>query len=362
MTHYLIKFTGSCTTDSPLAVSMPSDQKNKTKPQMFPRAGGLVFYPATGLLGTIRRSLVRDVLEVSHDRQWSAEAYVLNSQGGINPFPSDRKLIPGEDRQLRDANPIESLFGSIRMGGRVGMGNLYSELQDLPIQSGVRTQALSRDKETLELLAPEEIDRLEIRRTRDRSNSTAKTETRTLTADLKKQLKRASSQEEKDRIREQINEAAKQEKEKRKGGKSAVSAQNLWVGYEFIPAETSLTHKMHLSPVTPAEIGYFLASLRAFAAAPRIGGHAHHNCGWTRWQWEVSGKPSRDSGALKPMGRVEISLAQGFVLTDADPLLSESLAGYDQERDSGFSVRDFTDFKYHGKVDTTEQADDGEAE
>ncbi len=371
---FLIKLAGHITTDSPLACALPQDKpSNSQLPYPFPVSNGVPFYPATGILGALRRAGVRDIREGLTDDgvvPWSCEAYFLNMIGGANGFPKERKLVPGEDAFFREANPFESVFGSTRMSSRLGVGNAYRdtplrEKEALPVQGGVRTLDFERDRAEMAYLDPAEIDRLLARMESDKNNSASGKEARDKAKALKTQAAKEKASGNNDRFialtqeAKAVQEAAKSQRE---GGKSAVNIRQVLPGYRYLPANTVLTHQMIATPVTRVEIGFFLAALRAFAAQPFLGGHRHHGCGLVRATWEIKGKPVRAATGLRSLGRVAVSLDEGFELEGDLP--EEALALYDAERAARFATRDFANKEYLGDITRPEKPnedEDGEA-
>lgn len=363
--YFLMRLQGAFTTEAPLACALPHDKpKSKSDPQPFPLIGRQPYYPATGILGAVRRALVRDIREGLTDDgvlPWKVQAYFLNTIGGANGFPKDRKLIPGEDRDLRDANPIESLFGSVRMAGRLGVGNAYGKApledkEELPVMPVVRTLDFERDRGEMEYIKPTEIDRLMKRLALDKANSASKTEAIKEANTIKAQARQATDKDEKARLHEQAKAILEQAKAKRKGGTGAVSIQQALPGYRYLRAGAALENTMIATPVSFAEIGYLLAALRAFSAQPFLGGHRHHGCGLVRAEWAVHGKPARGVGGLRLWGDVQLSLEEGLVVT-GDRLL-EALAIYDEEREQRFKDRKFDRDEYIKEIEYSETDDD----
>lgn len=366
--YFLVRLQGAITTKAPLACAMPHDKpKSKSDPQPFPLIDRQPYYPATGLLGAVRRALVRDIREELTDNgvlPWKAEAYFLNAIGGANGFPKDRLLKPGEDRELRDANPLESLFGSVRMAGRLGVGNAYrkeplGDKEELPVMPVARTLDFERDRGEMEYIKPTEIDRLMKRLAADKVNSASKTEALKAANAIKAQARKEADNDEKVRLFEQAKAIQEQAKAKRKGGTGAVSIQQALPGYRYLRAGTELENTMIATPVSLAEIGYLLAALRAFSAQPFLGGHRHHGCGLVSAKWAVHAKPARGVGGLRFWGDLELSLDEGLIVT-GDRLL-EALAIYDAEREQRFKDRQFDRLEYIKNIEYSE-TDDDEAE
>lgn len=367
---FLIKMMGHITTESPLACALPRDKPNSSlDPYPFPMSDQVPFYPATGLLGALRRALVRDIREGLSDDgvvPWSCEAYFLNVIGGANGFAKDRNLVPGEDADFRQTNPLESLFGSTRMPSRLGVGNAYREtaMEDkeiLPIQDGVRTLDFERDRAEMAYLDPREIDRLLGRMQSDKNNSAAGKKARKEVRDLRLQAGKEKAAGNSDLAIALLQEAKNvkaAEKAGRDGGSSAVNIRQVLPGYHYLPRNTVLTNQMIVTPVTREEIGFLLAAIRAFSAQPFLGGHRHHGCGQVRATWEIKGKPVRATTGLRSLGHVTVSLDDGFDVSGELPV--EAMALYDAERAAHFATRDFTNTKYLGKIDRPEQPESNE--
>lgn len=345
---FLVRLKGAITTEAPLACALPYEKKSKSDPQPFPLCERRPFYPASGFLGRVRRALVGDIREaLTQDGvlPWEIETYFVMAIGGACGFPKERKLVAGEDRRLRDDNPLESLFGSVRMAGRLGVGHAYAakplgEKEELPVMPVARSLDFARDGSEMEYIAPGEIDRLLVRLANDRTNSANKTELQKLVRAKKAEAKRADNNDDKNRLMDEARALQNEATANRTGGKSAVSIQQALPGYRYLPKDISLEQSIMASPVTLAEIGYLLAALRAFSANPVLGGHRHHGCGLVRAEWTVHAKPVRAVSGLRRWGDIKVSLDEGMVMTGER--LEEALALYDADRAQNFANRNFT--------------------
>lgn len=334
--------TGRVIAETPLAVAAPKAEKDKDKVQRLFRSGkgnnAPVFFPGTGMMGRLRRCLVRDVraaiiAATGNDKPWTLETYFLNTVGGVNGF-KENALVPGKDRLSRRANPLESVFGSARMAGKLGFGNLYpvSTITEPPIFHGVRANDFRRDEAELEYLPPGEVDRLTARMQLDRDNSVNKTALQAESRELKKQARKAGLVGNETLKNDLYGQANEIDDSLRAGH---VPIANLFQGFEAIPAGTEMSHRFSLSSANQLEFGFLLASLRAFATEPRLGGHFHHgDCGWVDCEWQVHVRKTDVQGRASDAGIITISPMEGFQ-TDSD-IVTRALAAYDALRVDGF--------------------------
>ncbi len=58
--------------------------------------------------------------------------------------------------------------------------------------------------------------------------------------------------------------------------------------YEAFITGAELSHRMSIKNATDEEAGLFISALIRFAAEPRFGGHANHNCGLVEAHWTVT--------------------------------------------------------------------------
>ena len=87
--------------------------------------------------------------------------------------------------------------------------------------------------------------------------------------------------------------------------------------YEAFITGAELSHRMSIKNATDEEAGLFISALIRFAAEPRFGGHANHNCGLVEANWTVTTwKP----GELVPVTLGEISITPNGVNIKGDEL------------------------------------------
>ncbi len=350
---------GTFTAVSPLAVAVMDADTNEDGAVLLPRVGGKkgqVYYPATGFLGTLRRALrneIRDavITATGNEKPWDVETFFLLTVGGLGFDPGNDVRLDMADR--RRLNPLESLFGSVRMRAHLGAGNLYmtSEIKDdLPIQGGVRTNDFARDPEELAYLNDEDVERLRHRL----QYSSEKTETNTNVKSgkgkmsaLKKKLEKAVADGNEAQEKEilAIMDEELKHLEIAKAGQAELKKQGLnaiqmpWKGYEYFPVGTQFSHRFSVFSMTPTELGFLLAAFRRFAALPRLGGHWHHDCGWVSAEWTLR---TQDGN----LGKITVSFDDGFKVTGE--ALESALKIFDDMVKDGFSTCDFIDRESEG--------------
>lgn len=339
-----IHFTGKITTLEPLTVTLKDSVS--ASGHRLPRNGGyssVPYFPGTTIRGVLRHAAHRVVVE-----RMAAE------NGGVVPFDlADHfMLAQGVDivnqaetirlgeinagERIRSANPLLSLFGRWGLMGKAGIGNATptGEEQWAMFGGGARTIMFERDESLIDLLEPDQVERLERIISEQAEASidiqSIKSEQAALRA-LLKTMNKEAAQELRTKIRE-LDEQIKARKEKK--SEAYESIRRPLDSYEAFIAGAELSHRMVIKNATDTEAGLFIAALIRFAAHSRLGGHSGHNCGLVEAAWQVTTwKP----GELTPARLGDISLTQdGVKITGQE--IEKMLETFRENKDLNFKV------------------------
>ncbi|APZ42643.1 hypothetical protein BW247_05635 [Acidihalobacter ferrooxydans] len=322
-------------------VKCGADKHNPSRlPRLYPKAPSIEqqqpYYPASGVLGFLRRALTRDIMRHLPAQSMPGETYYLLAAGGAEAFAGGTVDV-GALQKLRGTNPVESAFGSFRIGSRFGAGNLYPLDRNIvpPFVGGVRVNDAVRTPEIISQFDENSRRRIEARLFLDRTHSSNKKEIDKQIKELKKEID-AAKKAGNDELASVKLTAVREAENSKKTGHTPI--QNLYMGYEYFPAGTAFEHRMSLYGASQNELAVVLAALRAGASMPRLGGHWHHDCGWVHMHYQVKVKPVHDYNPATLVGSVVMSDSEGFVLEEngGSTLLSDALASYDMQAERGF--------------------------
>ncbi|HCU0295894.1 TPA: CRISPR-associated protein Csf2 [Citrobacter sedlakii] len=312
-----INFIGKITTLEPLTVALRSHVS--TSGHHLPRNGGFAgepYFPGTSIRGAIRHAAHQVVIKRATEEN-----------GGIIPFDladhfmlaqgvdieSRTDIAPSGEidagAEIRARNPLLSLFGRWGLIGKAGIGNAIPTggVQWDMFGEGARTIMFERDESLIELLEPDQVERLKRIITEQAEASSDIQPIKAVQTALKKQLKLADRETTQD-LRDKINALDEQIKARKERKSEAYeSIRRPIEPYEAFIAGAELNHRMALKNVTDTEAGLFIAALIYFASSPRLGGHAGRNCGLVEATWQLS---TWTPGDMKPVGLGEISLTQ----------------------------------------------------
>jgi hypothetical protein len=330
---------GTITAVTPIAIILPGSEDGRT-PAGAPRKrmmrDGLmvetVYVPPSSLRGRLRHLLTFELMRmqnVADKRRFTPEDYIDTALGGVK----DRKAAGDDERrvdlkairEIRERNPVVSLFGSMveQISGRLMVGDMTPADPVAPAPTGrsVRANPFVRNQAVIELLDPAQFDafvrlnndRLAANRTEDKAQV------------LKRQLasrKRAGAETtEIAEIEGQVKEFERQAKEGFEKAGGAVNIQQLLDGYDVIPEGTVMSNRVRLIEGTELEMSLTLLALDLLARRPLIGGHTAHGCGEIAgvWQARIS-----DGAGLRPAGKLRLEPFAGLQLEEGAALLKRA--------------------------------------
>lgn len=344
MTTSLYKFEGHIIAVGPLAVSRPGDNfassRGSEKMGRLPRMGiknddAMIYFPATSLRRLLResaRNLVRKAIQrVQPGPPFSLETHMMLTSG-IDI--SNRVLVDKSEgridaeAQLREENPLLSVFGRWKLAGHLHVGNAIPQSGDncLYIEgSGARQNDFERDPAQAEFLSIADMDRLRRFIRQDSQAAKGIEQMKTTIKELKAQLKTADKEFGADllaRIKETEGDI-KAVKVAKEG--SAESIKRPLEGFEAIREGTVLNHCMRLDNSSDIELGFVLACLREACRHPLVGGHRSLGCGEIKGDYHVLTWPT---SAERPSvaGAVQFGF-DGFALEGG--LLLQALKKWD---------------------------------
>ncbi|WP_415912242.1 hypothetical protein [Neptuniibacter sp. QD37_11] len=298
------RFTGEITAEEGLAVSRPGDNFSPSdKTARLPRAGAKthgspVYFPSSTIRGAIRRAC-RDLVyrackqSTQEEKPWTLTTHMMNSIGvDITDKTLNEKTsgLVSQEGELRDKNPLLSLFGRWKLAGHWGIGNAHPKSDNCVYLegSGARTNEFVRSPDQVEWLKEDDQDLLVRMINEDSEVSEKKNAIKSQINQLKKQAMNASTEGDKKSLFDQIRA---HEAEIKKIGEAKEGSQNSIQrpldGFEAIRRGTVMDHKMILENSTGLELGLALASLREFARKPYMGAHKNYNFGQVSGQWTV---------------------------------------------------------------------------
>jgi len=274
-----INFRGKIT---PLTVTLKSHVT--ASGHHLPRNGGYnaePYFPAASIRGALRHAAHKVVV-----------ARVTAENDGVVPFDlADHfMLAQGVDIigrseavrsgdidagvKIRSGNPLISLFGRWGLAGKVGISNASPTggEQWAIFGEGSRTIIFERDESLIDLLEPDQVERLNriIREQADTSIDIQpiKAEQAAIRK-LFKAVDKETAQELRDKISE-LDEKIKARKERK--SEAYESIRRPLDPYEaFIPG-AELSHRMVIKNATDTEAGLFISALIQFGRSPWVGG------------------------------------------------------------------------------------------
>ena len=280
-----LELRGRITTVTEFANSPPGAEENKTRllPSMpLHEGGGVVagvpFMPASAIRGMLRRAAAEVAASVFADGRVGFEDWMLFAVGGVKGSGEDDCDLK-ERREYIEANPLVALFGAgeaaadqHKIGGMIG-----SKLHIAHAVPGPEVKAVTISGARFhEDKSPRMLEVLT-----DRGMM--------------------------DLIDERNKKAAQKAKGKKDGEDEKTEKPFIGMplpGYEVIPRDVEIDHRMTLAAVTPAQFGFFLEALKRFAVDPVVGAHRSHGCGRIRMEYHVYRRD--DEGKREWLGDIRV--------------------------------------------------------
>jgi CRISPR/Cas system CSM-associated protein Csm3 (group 7 of RAMP superfamily) len=331
---------GTLTAVTPIAIILPASEDNRT-PAGAPRKRMLrdgvmeetVYVPPSSLRGRLRHLLTSEMMRLQHDadgRVFTPHDYIDTALGGV----MDRKA-EGEDarkidlkaiRELRQRNPIVSMFGSMvsRVQGRLVVGDMTPVEPVAPTSTGrsVRANPFVRNPAIIELLDATRFDEfLKLNDLRTKANRD-EDEAKRLKIRLGGRKRAGADTAEVATLEAEIVELERAAKEGFEAAGGAVNIQQLLDGYDVVPEGTVMTNRIRLIEGTDAELALVLLSLDLLARRPFIGGHTAHGCGEIAGAWRAR---IQTADALMEAGTLRLEPFAGLQVESGNPALVEAL-------------------------------------
>ncbi|WP_152495195.1 RAMP superfamily CRISPR-associated protein [Dickeya sp. NCPPB 3274] len=328
-----INFNGTITTLEPLTVTMKGAVTSMG--HRLPRNGGFnaePYFPGTSIRGALRHAAHLVVVDYMTAKNGNipfdlADHFMLAQ--GVDITGDVEEIASGEidaGYKIREVNPMVSLFGRWGLSGKVGIGNAVptSGEQWGMFGGGARTIMFERNESLIDILEPEQVERLD---NIIKEQSEASIDIQAIKAEQSslKKLLREADKERGELIRKEINELdAKIKMRKEEKSEARESIRRPIDPYEAFVAGAELSHRMVIKSATNIEVGLFLATLIRFASNPRLGGHANHNCGLVKANWQIT---TWNPGDMEPISLGEISITpEGVSISGAE--LTEMVSSF----------------------------------
>ncbi len=259
---------------------------------------------------------------------------------GVDINGEAETFAPGEinaGAELRSKNPLISLFGRWGLSGKVGIGNAIPDGDNQwgMFGGGARSIMFQRDESLMEFLETDQVDRLERLLEEQAEASVDISQIKTEQDALKKAMKSADKDTKAElqikvrELDEKIQARKDQKQESRESIRRPIDP------YEAFITGAELSHRMSIKNATDEEAGLFISALIRFAAEPRFGGHANHNCGLVEAHWTVTTwKP----GELVPVTLGEIVITPNGVEITGDELFA-MVKAFNENQSFDFTAR-----------------------
>lgn len=331
--RYTLILTGTVESQSPISIVPPSWSKKTPDrtPMMIPKMPRLVegryidvpYIPATTLRGRIRRcarDVVRDavIAKTGNPKPFDLDTAYFLTLGGIKDKGSEDKRTVALEQQWRNQNPLLSLFGSGApfVEGRASIGNAVPAIA-VPIMAvdGVRSDDFRRSPNEIRFLNDADVSELIRRQTGNQTRSAVNADLKT----LKRSLKNTTGDEREALVAKIAATEAELDAQEKSTG--AVSVGMPLSGYEAIPPNVQMQHRMRLTNVTLEEIGLFLAALNRFALHPIVGAHASVGGGEISAQWSVE---QVESTGRKKLGTLSLYPFEPLSIDATDNVLMQA--------------------------------------
>ncbi len=309
-------FEGKLIANQPITVSIPGKDN-------LPRNGSAIsgakpYFPATSIRGAFRHSALLLALSMAkkstgEDKPFNVDNHFMLAQGvDTGGVIKDKAGQVDANKVIREKNPLLSLFGHWRMGGKVDVGNAFPSKNNswTTFGAGARGVMFERNEALVDELIEDEQERLKaILTSQSQGSSDAGVVKKEITA-LRKEARAHKESGNKELMNASYEEIKKLEesiaeiKDAKVGGKESI--RRPLDGYEAFCAGSELEHKMILKGVTDIELGFFMLSLAQFAKSPMLGGHHANGCGEVEFEWTISTWLEDDFLAPTEVGSLKI--------------------------------------------------------
>ena len=334
------EIVGHIFSDQPLSTcskDLMDREGGNNKPVPIPfcdtKNGMRMFFPGTGIRGTIRRAC-RDAIRIAVTKKtgnptpFNIDEIYLSTLGGIKGKGEMTRVSVAHLEHWRTVNPQLSIFGAGDAGflgfvdGKLGVSNAVcvNDCEAL-IMSGARTDEFYRNTEQVQFLTPEDCQELVSRSQGGSDVAKIKALIDSLQAKRKK-VQRGSGDvaAELEQIDAQIVELeSKKTAVIKDSNTSDNSIGRPLAGYKCIPEGQQLRHRMILGSVTEIELGLLLAGLNVWSRMPLIGAHRATGCGLVSAEWvvnEIGDDGKFEIGQIK-IGDFNPALITGEKLSEA---------------------------------------------
>lgn len=257
--------------------------------------GQRLYFPATGLRGTLRRALrdiLRDNLISRGSKGLLLDEHYFLTLGGIKGSGAEQRSTVAMEQEWRKRNVLLSLFGAGDAGvlnfvtGISAVGNAICTTNSKPMTlSGTRTDDLYRDRKGLSYLVDSEINELIQRSEGNAKASAIRKEIGAKEVALRKAKRNDDDTTQIEADLSELN--TKLDKTLKDSKASSVSVGMPLAGYQAIPPMSIMDHTLKLFNATPQELGAMLATLDKFSLNPVVGAHKSSGCGEIKAQYEV---------------------------------------------------------------------------
>lgn len=339
-----LEMTGIVTAESDISVSPPDHSKKEGRSTVMTlprksvwRRGNLVttvYLPGSSLRGALRNTASRAVAaaRATGTARMTPDAFLLLAKGGIK----DRKEAGTDERvvnyaameTLRREQPIVSLFGAMaeKIAGRWQIGDAVPrEPLERPNHKGrgVRSHPFQRQPDLAAFMDAAEYESfLEKDAKRVEANvaeDDAENLERRISAERRKQEPSTDDIQKWENEQKQLTEKAKRLREAAGG---VVNIQQLLGGWEAIPADTEMDHRMRIRGADETELAWAFFALRRLAREGRIGAHESAGEGYFRAEYTL--RLAVDDGDFQAAGTLHLADRELRVEGDC-PILTTAL-------------------------------------
>jgi CRISPR type IV-associated protein Csf2 len=328
---------GTLTAVTPIAIILPGSEDGRT-PAGAPRKRMLrdgvvvetVYVPPSSLRGRLRHLLTSELMRLQNaadGRVFTPDDYIDTALGGVKDRRSegedDRRIDLKAIRELRERNPVVSLFGSMvsKVAGRLMVGDMTPVDPIAPSGTGrsVRANPFVRNPAIIEVLDASRFDEfVRLNNLRTEANR-AEDAAERLQQKLGKKKRAGAGVDDVAASEAEIAELTAKAAAGFKLAGGAVNIQQLLDGYDVVPEGAVMTNRIRLVEGTDTEIVLLLLALELLAKRPLLGGHTAHGCGEIAGAWRAR---LQGPEGLTDCGTLRIEPFAGLQLEDASPSLS----------------------------------------